>query len=243
MKIFKMFLSLAVIFVSIATLQTAIPHSEFIDYGMLIFTAAGGIGTPFNFNIPFLPELLFWNDAAAPLTNLRITTKDDGVLHDWTAAAIAAMNGYMKVGAQAANDVTMKVSSGFLDKAVTINGTTSAAGAINFYSQSDNKGQGMSPVALKSQMDTNIALTPTMYQNFMALFIPTMATLTDYADVEFSDGHKERMEIQDLLSRSTDYQQVPGIIINNITSYIHRVSLRTTVNTVVYTLKVHIPGQ
>jgi hypothetical protein len=243
MKIFKMLFTLALIFVSILTIQSFIPHSDCITWGMLIFTAPGGIGAAFTQNIPFLPEALHWNDAAAPLTNLRISTKEEGVLHDWNAAAIAAMNGYMNVGVQAANDVDMKVASGHLERQVTINGTTSAAGAINFYARSDNKGQGMTPVCLKSQIDTNIALTQTIYQNFMAMFIPTMATLTDYADVEFDDGHKERLEIQDLIGMSTLYQQVAAIIINNITSYIHRVSLRTAANTPVYTLKVFIKGQ
>jgi len=210
---------------------------------MLIYTAPGGIAAPFLQNIPFLPKQLHWNDAANPLTSLRIGTKEDGVLHDWDAAALAAMNGYMKTGAQAANDVTVNVASGHLDAQAVLSGVTSAAGAINFYSCSDNKGGGMTPVALKSQADTVIALTITTFQNFMALFIPTMATLTDYADVQFDDGHTERMEIEDLLSMSSDYQQVPGIIINNITSYIHRVSLRCAANTVVYTLKTHIKGQ
>ena len=210
---------------------------------MLIFTVPGGIATPFIQPLPFLPENLFWDDAAAPLTSLRISTKEDGVLHDWNAAAIAAMNGYMLKGPIVANDVHMKVTSGHVDCQATISGVTSAAGAINFYSRSDNKGQGMKPVMLKSQIDTVIALTPTTFQNFMALFIPTMATLTDYADVEFDDGHKERMEIQDLLAMSLEYQYLQGIIINNITSYIHRVSLRCAANTPVYSLRVHIPGQ
>ncbi len=243
MKIFKMFLTFALIFVSILTIQACVPHSDFLTYGMLIFTAPGGIGAAFTQNIPFLPEILHWNDAAAPLTNLRIGTKEHGVLHDCNAAAIAAMNGYMNVGVQAANDVTMKVATGNLDANVTINGTTSAAGAINFYAASDNRGQGMTPCPLKSQIDTNIALTPTVYQNFMALFIPTMATLTDYADIEFSDGHKDRFEIEDLIARSTTYQQVAAIVINNITSYIHRVTLRTAANTPVYSLRVFIKGQ
>jgi hypothetical protein len=210
---------------------------------MLLFTAPGGAGTPFQYNGPVLSEILHWNDAAAPITNLRITTKEHGTLHDFNAAAIAAMNGYMHKGALAANDVNVNIATGALDAHVTINGTTSAAGAINFYSSSDNKGQGMTPVPLQTQIDTNIALSQTTYQNFMALFIPTMATLTDYIDVEFNDGHKERWEIQDLIARSTVYQQLPGIILNNITSYIHRATLRTLANTPVYTLKAFIKGQ
>lgn len=243
MKIFKIMLTLALIFVSMLTIQAICPHDGSVTWAILIFTAPGGIGAPFNFNIPFLPELLHWNDAANPLTNLRITSQRYGVLHDWTAAAIAAMNGYMNVGTFAANDVTVKVASGNIEDNITVNGTTSAAGAINFYAQSDNKGQGMTPVPLQSMISTNIALTPTLYQNFMALFIPTMATLTDYADIEFSDGHTQRMEIEDLIARSVSYQQLAAIIINNITGYIHRVTLRTAANTVVYTLKVFIKGQ
>jgi len=219
-----------------------IPMPSGCLYG-LIFTAPGGIGAAFTQNIPFLPELFRWNDAASPLTNLRISTKEDGVLHDWNAAAIAAMNGYLKVGVLAANDAIMRVATGHLDRQVTINGTTSAAGAINFYASSDNKGQGTTPLPLKSEIYTNIALSQTTYQNFMALFIPTMATLTDYADVEFDDGHKERMELEDLTARSTDYQQVAGIIINNEKSYIHRITLRTAANTPVYCLKIFIKGQ
>lgn len=210
---------------------------------MLIYTAPGGIATPFTQSLPFLPENLYWDDAAAPLTSLRLSTKEDGVLHDWNAAAIAAMNGYMLKGQIVANNVHMKVASGHYDSAATISGVTSTAGAINFYSRSDNRGQGMTPVPLKSQIDTVIALTPTTFQNFMALFIPTMATLTDYADVEFDDGHKERMELEDLFAMSLEYQYKQGVIINNITSYIHRVVLRCAANTPVYSLRVHIKGQ
>jgi hypothetical protein len=213
------------------------------SFYMLLFTAPGGAGTPFQYNGPVLSEILHWNDAAAPITNLRVTTKEHGTLHDFNAAGIAAMNGFNHKGTQAANDVTVNIATGALDAQVTINGTTSAGGAINFYSSSDNRGQGMNPLPLMTQIDTNIALSQTTYQNFMALFIPTMATLTDYIDVEFNDGHKERWEIQDLIARSTLYQQVPGIILNNVTSYIHRATLRTLANTPVYTLKIFIKGQ
>jgi hypothetical protein len=211
-------------------------------YG-LAFTAPGGIGVVFTNPLPYLPERLHWNDAGNPLTNLRISTAEEGVIHDFDAAAIAAMNGYLKVGPMAANDVTLNLATGHCIRNTTITGTTSAAGAINFYTYSDNKGQGGPCYPLKSQMDTIIALTPVVFQNFMALFIPTMATLTDYADVEFSDGHLQRMEIEDLISRSTDFQELPGIVIDNHLSYVHRVTIRTAANTPIYTLKIFIKGQ
>lgn len=210
---------------------------------ILIFTAPGGIGAVFTQNIPFLPQDLAWNDGANPLTNLRISTAKDGVLHDWNAAAIAAMNGYMHVGPLAANEVAMKLATGHSVKNVTITGTTSAAGAINFFAHSDNQGNSGPVIPYRSQMDTVIALTPTVFQNFCALFIPTMAAGTDYADITFSDGHIDRYETEDLLSISSSYQQVGGLIINNITQLIKRVSLRCAANTPVYTLRFLIPGQ
>jgi len=212
-------------------------------YG-LIFTAPGGIGTPFGpVNLPYLPEILHWNDAGAPITNLTVTTKEEGTLHLMNAACIAAMNGYLKVGVQAANDVTMLLASGHLPRQCSISGVTSAVGAINFYASSDNQGKGMIPVPYVTTMETNIALTTTTYQNFAALFIPTMATLTDYADIEFYDGHKDRYEIEDIIARSTDFQQVAGIVLNNVTSEIHRVYLRTLAATPVYILRYYIKGQ
>lgn len=211
---------------------------------LLAFTAPGGVGTPFTANLPYLPAILHWNDAAAPITALRVTTDRDGVIHDMNAACIAAMRGYRQLGPMAANDQNVQLASGHLERNVTITGTTAAVGAINFYTSSDNKATAARPVVpFKTQMDTVIALTPTTFQNFTALFIPTMATLTDYADVEFSDGHVQRMEIEDLIAWSTFYQETGAIIIDNNDSTIHRVTLRCAANTAVYSLRAYIKGQ
>jgi len=136
---------------------------------MLIFTAPGGVATPFSFNMTYLPEFLHYNPAAAPLTSLRVETQEDGVLDDWTAAGIAAQNAFMFVGAVTANDVILRLADGELrPKNVTISGVTSAAGAINFYVASDNKGTA----AFKSSNAAILALNPTTFEKFTALFIP-----------------------------------------------------------------------
>lgn len=206
---------------------------------MLVFTAPGGVATPFTFNLPFLPEFLSYNPGANPLTSLRISTIEDGVLHDWNAAAIAAMNNYMKVGTVTANDVFLRLADGHLTKGVTINGVTAAAGAINFFAHSDRLGSS----AFKSQIDTSLALTPTTFDKFTALFVPAMATGTDYADITFSNGHQQRFEMEELRTLSSLYQQVEGIIINNVASYISKVVLRCAAATPVYSLRVFIKGQ
>jgi hypothetical protein len=240
MKLFRTFLTLAFIYALCVIEISAITGSLIpagITGAMLIFTAPGGAATPFTFNMTYLPEFLIYNPGANALTSLRVETQEDGVLHDWNAAAIAAMNGYMKVGTQTANDVSLRLSDGELKpKNVTISGVTSAAGAVNFYACSDNKGT----IAFKSSNAAILALNPTTFEKFTALFIPALVTLTDYAEVTFDDGHQQRFEMEELRNLSASYQQVPGVIINNVNGYIKKVTVRTAAATPAYILSVNI---
>jgi hypothetical protein len=240
MKIFKAFLTLLLIMVSIMTIQAVIPIPDHLTIGLLIFTAPGGAATPFSFNMTYLPEFLSYNPGANPLTSLRIETQEDGVLHDWNAAAIVAMNNFMKVGTVTANDVNLRITDGELrPKNVTISGVTSAAGAVGFYVISDNKGT----VPFKSSNAAILALNPTKFEKFTALFIPAMATLTDYAEVEYDDGHKQRWEMEDIRRMSSTFQQVETIVINNVNGYIKTATLRCAALTPAYILSVYIKGQ
>jgi len=245
MKIFKTFLVLAFYYAACFVAVAAIATPEIfavagVSSALLIFTAPGGAATAFSFNMTYLPEFLNYNPGANPLTSLRIETQEDGVLHDWNAAAIAAMNGFMKVGTVTANDVNLRISDGELrPKNVTISGVTSAAGAVAFYVCSDNKGT----VPFKSSNAAILALNPTKFEKFTALFIPAMATLTDYAEIEYYDGHQQRWEIQDIRSKSSDFQQVEGIIINNINGMIKSATIRCAALTPAYVLSVFVKGQ
>jgi hypothetical protein len=239
MKIFKALLTLCLVFVSILTIQAVVPHSDQLVYGLLIFTAPGGAATPFSFNMTYLPEFLSYNPGANPLTSLRVETQEDGVLHDWNAAAIAAMNNFMKVGTVTANDVNLRIADGQLrPKNVTISGVTSAAGAVNFYAVSDNIGL----VPFKSSNAQILALNPTTFEKFSALFIPALATLTDYAEVLYEDGHSQRWEMEDIRRQSSSFQQVEGIIINNLNGYIKKATIRTAAATPCYILSVFVKG-
>jgi hypothetical protein len=208
-----------------------------VIWGLLIFTAPGGAATAFSFNMTYLPEFLRYNAGANQLTSLRVETQEDGVLHDWTLAGLNAMNGFMKLGAQTANDTTLRLSDGELrPKNVTISGVTSAAGAVAFYVCSDNKGT----VPFKSSNAAILALNPTKFEKFTAVFIPTMATATDYAEITFDDGHTNRFEMEDLRSLSSNFQQVEGIIINNINGNIVSATVRTAAATPAYVLSVKV---
>jgi hypothetical protein len=236
MKYFKIFLSLALIVVSILTLNALVPDTGVI-WGTLVFVAPGGIGANFQFNMTYLPEWLYYNDAAAPLNFLRVETKEDGMLHDWNAAAIAAVNGYLHKGALAANDVVLRVASGRIDgKNVTVTGQTSAAGAINIFAAADNS----AGVAFKTHNAAILALNPTRFEKFTAVFLPALVTVTDRAEVTFSDGHTEIFDAAELQAYSTLYQEAPGIIVNNIDGYIKHLDVIAAIAQAAYVFKVNM---
>lgn len=211
-----------------------IPRVPGVALGML-FTAAGGIGTAFAADFKGLPQFLTWNDGGNPINFLQVETKEDGVIHNIVAAGIAVINGYMCLGALPANTVILRIANGFLkDKNVRISGTTSAVGAINFYGASDCFGTAM----FKTTAATIIAAEPTVFQNFTAIWTPTMATVTDYAMVEYQSGLMTKWEIEDLTETSAVYQDAPQIMLNNINMNIHRATYVCAANTPAYILKV-----
>lgn len=245
MKLLKTLLALAFIyaacFITVAALfMPEVFTAAGVTSSLLIFSAAGGAGTAFSFNMTYLPEFFSYNPAGNPLTSLRVETQEDGVLHDWNAAAIATMNNFMKVGTVTANDVNLRLSDGELrPKNVTISGVTSAAGVVPFYVVSDSKGT----VPFKSSNAAILALNPTRFEKFTALFVPAMATLTDYAEIEYDDGHKQRWEMEDIRRMSSTFQQVEAIVINNVNGYIKAATIRTAALTPAYILSVFVPGQ
>jgi hypothetical protein len=236
MKLLKIFASIIALFVTVILVQSIFPHNAGLVYGILVFTAPGGIATPFAFNMNYLPQFLTFNNVV-PLTTLRIETQEDGVLHDWTAAGIAAVNGYMVLGAQAANIVTLRVANGHLkNKNVTISGVTSAAGAIGFFVCSDNLGS----YAFKTNNAAILALNPTRFENFTAVFAPTMAAVTDRCEVVYNNGHQEIYNINDLAAMTSMFQEVPAIMVNNINAYIKSATFTCAAATPAYVFSVKI---
>jgi HJR/Mrr/RecB family endonuclease len=150
------------------------------------------------------------------------------------------MNNFMKVGTVTANDVNLRITDGELrPKNVTVSGVTSAAGTVGFYVVSDNKGT----VPFKSSNAAILALNPTRFEKFTALFIPAMATLTDYAEIEYDDGHKQRWEMEDIRRMSSVFQQVETVVINNVNGYIKSATIRCAALTPAYVLSVFIKQQ
>ena len=204
---------------------------------MLLYTSPA-VAATYQFNLTFLPEFFTWNDAGNAITLFRVETQEDGVLADYNNLSIAALNGYGMVGAQAANQVTLRVADGHLEKKnVTVTLTTVAAAAIAFFGSSDNL--GTVPYIMKNA--AILALNPTEFTKFTALFMPTMAAATDRAEVEFVDGHRQTFAVADLLSISSFSCEVARIFLDNSQAYIKKVTLVCAAATPAYVLSVLLP--
>lgn len=204
-----------------------------------IFTAPGGIATPFSFNLNYLPEHLCFTNVV-PLTSLKVETLEDGVLHDWTAAGLVATANFMVKGVVPVNSVQFRLSDGELrPKNVTISGVTSAAGAVPFFISSDRIGS----LALKTKNAMILANNPTTFTRFSAIFIPTMATVTDRVEITYNSGLQYTYNMEDLLRLSANFQNVPGVIVNNYTGYIQKIVVTCAAATPAYVMSVQIPGQ
>lgn len=258
MKIFKLLLGIIIagflsffggtVIGSIFNISPFIPGTAFFIASMVptpkgvacinIFTAPGGIATPFVWQMNYLPQFLSFINVV-PLTSLRVETVEDGVLHDWTAAGLVAMANCLQVGAMTANILQFRLADGHLpNKNVTISGVTSAAGAVPFFVASDHFGK----VAYSSKNALALAGVPLEIDKFTALFIPTMATVTDRAEVTFADGLQQTFNMEDLRNLSGIYQEVQSVQVNNINSYISKVKFTCAANTPIYILSVKMVG-
>lgn len=206
---------------------------------MLLYTSPA-VAATYQFNLTFIPEFLTWNDAGAPITLLRVETQEDGVLTDLNAAGLAAVNGYMKPGAQAANQMHVRLADGHIaGKNVTVTVTIAAAAAVAFFGSSDNIGVS----AFQYKNAAILALNPTTFEKFTAIFTPAMAAATDRVEVEFLDGHQQTFAVADLIAISSMYQEVQAIILNNVLSYIKKATYVCAAATPAYVLSTFIKGQ
>lgn len=232
-KFLIFFYTIIVAFILVSVISCGSLFDHGIGLALFIGAAPGGIGTPFTFNLPYLPEYIYYNDAGNPLTNLRVETQEDGVLHDWDAGAIAAMNGFINVGALAANDVKMVIASGHMNRTTTISGVTSAVGAINIFVGSDNKGV----IPMQTARINIIANQDTQFTKFSALFLPNVVTITDRIQIFYEDGHAQIYDAAELQALSVMFQDAPSIVINNLASYIKDVRVLSALGGAAYLLR------
>ncbi len=200
---------------------------------LTVFTAPGGIAAPFSFNMTYIPQFLQFNNVV-PLTSLKVETAEDGVLFDLAAAGITAVNGFLTVGTLPANDVVLRLANGEIQgKNVTVSGVTSAAGAIAFNASSDAKGTA----AFTYRNAAILALNPTEFKDFTAIFLPTMAA-GDTCEIAYDNGHKQTYNAAELAANSAIFQEASGIIVPNINANVHRVKFECVAARTAYVMSI-----
>lgn len=205
-----------------------------------VFSAPGGAATAFNWQMNYLPQYISFTNAVA-LTSFRCETSEDGILHDWTAAGLVAMSAYRFVGVITANMIFLRIADGEIQgRNVTFSGVTSGAGVVPFFVSSERKG------VLPYMSVNGIALAgvPTIFNNFTAIFAPTMATATDRAVVTYKDGLIQNLAMEDLRNKIAMVNQVATIgTIDNVDARIKQIELTCAAQTPVYILRAYIQGQ
>lgn len=236
MKALKTVLGIICFFALVIGVNYIAPDNG-IAYAVLIGTAAGGAGVPFLFNLEYVPEFVFWNDAGSAISTFIVETQEDGVMMDMTNLSIAATRGFMFNGALTANDQLVACASGHIPgKRCTIRGTTSAAGAINFFANSDNK----DGVLFRLKRLNVLANTPITREKFTALFLPTLATAVDRVEVTFRDSHQQTYDVLELAALSAMYQNTAAQILNNINSAISKATITSAAGGLCYELNYNI---
>lgn len=208
---------------------------------MLIGTAAGGVGVSTSFNLTYLPEYITWNDGGNAVNFLRVETKEDGVLHELPAAAIAVMRGWRHAGALAANQQFCRIANGKIEgKNVTITINTSAVGAINVFAFSD----GIGTIPFRTTAGAVLALQQNRFDNFAALFLPGLVTVNDRAEITYHDGSNETLDVVELNARATLFQEAPAIVVDNLEGAIKKVEVFDAAGgSTAFMLKYVLPGQ
>lgn len=238
MKIFKILLTLGLIFVSILTLQAVIPHSEFLYYGAIVFTTPAAAGT-YAFNLNYIPQFLIYDHAAAPLTNLSVRDQTDGTILDLPLAGIAQVAMFMRFSEAVTTVRRFRLANGHIqNKNVTVTIVQPGAVAINFQACSDAPGN----TTFKYTPAAILAGQPMPFMDFTALFLPGLAA-GDTVFVEYKSGHSQLFDGPELLELTSQYQSsqiATGFILNNINAYIHRATVNQAIAGAAYVMSVNV---
>lgn len=187
---------------------------------MKAYTAAGGAATAFSFQLTFLPEFLIFNPSTNQLTSLKVEDQGDGVILDLDTTGLNAMKNFLFSGTKA-NAVCLLLADGVkLGRNITVSGVTSAAGAVDFYTSGDKRGVS----TIKSLKAAILANNPTLFTKFTALFLPSLAA-GDKVYIDYIDGHSQIFERDELEQISGHIQNVVGYLVNNLQSYINKVTV------------------
>lgn len=223
-----------------AFISYLVPGLPGVAYNIL-FAAPGGVGTVFNSgSFKGLPQFLIWNDAGNPILDLQVETKQDGVLINYVAAGLAAINGYSMVGAMPANQLVIRLANGFLaDRDVVITGHTSAVGAINFNVSADCRGTNPFGYVNANVVAGNL----TTFDNFTAIWLPTMAA-GDTAEVNYRSVknpgtyYRQVFNIEELAALSINFQDAAAIMIDNKNARIKDVAVLCAAATPAYIMRI-----
>ena len=204
---------------------------------MLVFTTPAAAGT-YQFNLPYIPQFLIYDAAAAPLTNIRVQEQNDGVLLDLPLAGIAQVRNYLRKGLTTSTVTNLRLANGEIrEKNITVTIVQPGAVAIAFHACSDVAGS----FSFKYTTAALLAGQPMQFEKFTCLFLPGLA-VGDSVQIDFNNGFSQLFTAVELLELSAIYQNqqlATGFMVNNINAYIKRATVNEAIAGNAYVMKVN----
>lgn len=205
------------------------PKKALVPMYIGIMTTGASVVT--TITIQYVPEYLLITGATTQLTGLKVEILgEDYATIDLDATGLTAVGLHRRM-ASAAGTYLIPIADGVIKgPTCVITLTNSAAQTPSVYAMGDNVGNNLCLITKQKVL----ANSNTRFENFGALFCPSLAASTDLATIEMADGLVQIFERSDLFAISGLISAIQAYYIDNLAGRIKSVNLNVAADQTVY---------
>lgn len=210
---------------------------------MKIGTVAAGVGTTTSFNLQYVPQYLYWNNATTPQA-IQVKIGGSGIVMDLTTKGIDSFSA-LRLPGRKTSGFMLPLANGYIsspDKVVTIDFTNNVAAAIDLYAISLQKGT----VFVQSLRQQILLGSGAKIQKFACIGIPDVAA-TDVINIEYQDGWVQQSSDVELKALQALYQNDvnsanPGWV-DNFAQNVKSLQFTPSATQTIFVMRFLSPGQ
>lgn len=203
---------------------------------MQIGTVAGGVGVVTTIDTTWLGEFFYFEPAATP-TAVKIDVLGEGVMLDLDNTGIDDIKNYRKFQS-AADFIYLQTADGIIKGVnITYTFTNAHAQAFDVFSAGDNLGSGY----LQTIRQTVLANSGVDFMKFAALFLPSLATATDFVTIAYEDGLTQIWVLEDIEAFAMNFQSNRTPVIDNLEGTIRNCNVLVGIQQSAYVMRFVTP--
>lgn len=210
---------------------------------MKIGTVTAGVGTVTSFNLQYIPQYLYFNNATTPQA-IQVKIGGSGLVMDLDTKGIDNF-GSLRLPGLITNGVFLPLANGYIaspDKVITIDFTNNVAAAIDLYGFSLQRGTTF----VQSLRQQVLAGSGARIQKFACLGLPNIAA-TDIINIEYQDGWIQQSSDVEVKAIQSLYQNDVNASnsgwVDNFAQNVKSVSFTPTATQTIYIMRFLSPGQ